>query len=76
MIDPKEQRNTKEGTNFAKYTGIAFQMLATIGVFAFIGHQIDKNRDSSKPIFTALLGLFGVIVSLVQVVRSLTKKDK
>ena len=76
MTDPKEQQNTKEATNFAKYTGIAFQMLATIGVFAFIGHKIDEGRKSEKPIFTALLGLLGVIVSLFQVVRSLNKKDK
>ena len=76
MTDPEEQQNTKQATNFAKYTGIAFQMLGTIGVFAFIGHQIDAHRKSEKPIFTALLGLLGVVVSLFQVVRSLTKKNK
>lgn len=61
-------------TNFAKYTGIAFQMLATIGIFAFIGYQIDKYNNSKQPIITALVTLIGVVVSLYQVIKSLTKK--
>lgn len=63
----------KKAASFAKYTGIAFQMLATIGVFAFIGYKIDEHRQSEKSIFTALLGLVGVVLSLYQVIRSLNK---
>ena len=63
----------KQLGNFVKYTGTAFQMLATIGVFAFIGYQIDSHRSSGKFIFTALLGVVGVALSLYQVIRSLNK---
>ncbi|MFD0939845.1 AtpZ/AtpI family protein [Pedobacter boryungensis] len=64
----------KQVSNFAKYTGIAFQMLATIGVFAFVGYKIDEHSGSTKSIYTAMLGLLGVIISLYMVIRSLTKK--
>lgn len=64
----------KNATNFAKYTGIAFQMLVTIGLFTYAGYQIDAYRGSKKPIFTALLSLAGVIISLYQVVRQLNHK--
>jgi len=73
MANSTDDQNKKQATNFARYSGIAFQMLATIGVFTFIGYQIDKNRGGTKLIFTAVFGLLAVIVSLYQVVRSLNK---
>ncbi len=73
MEEPENSSRGKKARNFAKYTGIAFQMLATIGVFAFIGYQIDQHRNGKKPIFMALLGLIGVVFSLYQVVQSVTK---
>lgn len=54
---------------------MGFQMLATIGVFAFAGYKIDQYRNNDKMIFTALLGLLGVIISLYQVIRQLNSKD-
>lgn len=58
----------------AKYSASAFQMLAIIAVFAFIGYKIDQYRETEKMLFTAILGLFGVIVSLYQIVKSVTRK--
>ncbi len=73
MINPESDQDKKEINNFAKYSGMAFQMLATIGVFTFIGYQIDKKYKGEQPVFTALLGFVGVIVSLFMTIRSLTK---
>jgi len=75
MTTPEDKQPKKLATNFAKYSGIAFQMLATIGLFSFIGYKIDQHRESSKFILTAILGLIGVIISLYQVVRSLNKDN-
>jgi len=54
---------------------MGFQMLATIGLFAFAGYKIDQYRNSEKLIFMALLGILGVVASLYQVVRQLNSKD-
>ncbi|RZJ64132.1 MAG: AtpZ/AtpI family protein [Flavobacterium sp.] len=75
MTNSEENQPKKQATNFAKYSGIAFQMLATIGLFSFVGYKIDEHRESTKFIFTAILGLVGVIISLYQVVRSLNKNN-
>lgn len=75
MTAPKKDNEIKEASNFAKYTGVAFQMLAIIGIMTFIGYQIDENRESKQQIFTAIFGLIGVVISLIQVVRSLTKNN-
>lgn len=73
----KQQKNSKEegsASSFVKYSSIGFQMLATIGVFAFIGYKIDEHQQNDKPLITAILSLIGVVVSLYQVVRQLSKK--
>jgi F0F1-type ATP synthase assembly protein I len=72
MTDNRKGKNT---TNFIKYTGMGFQMLAIIGLFAFAGYKIDGYRHSSKFIFMAIFGLVGVIISLYQVVRQLNSKE-
>ena len=38
--DLKDEK--KALTSYAKYTGAAFQMMAIIGVCAFIGYKIDE----------------------------------
>jgi len=69
MIDQKN----KPTPNYIKYSGIAFQMLVIIGVFVFIGYKIDERQGIDNFLFTAILGIVGVAVSLYQVIRSLNK---
>jgi F0F1-type ATP synthase assembly protein I len=49
-------------------------MIAVIGVFAYAGYKIDAHRNSKSPIFTAVLSLLGVVISLYQVVKQLNKE--
>lgn len=60
--------------NLVKYSGIGFQMLAVIGLFAFAGYKIDGYRHSHLPIFTAVFSLAGVVLSLYQVIKQLNKR--
>ncbi|AMJ67346.1 AtpZ/AtpI family protein [Hymenobacter sp. PAMC 26628] len=56
----------------AKYSGMAFQMLATIGLSAWAGTWLDGHYHTKTPWFTIGLMLAGVLVALYQVIRSLT----
>ena len=58
---------------FAKYSGLAFQMLAIIGGSAWLGTWLDSRFQSKNPWFTIGLLLVGVLVAVFQVIRSLTK---
>lgn len=71
MEDLNNDLKQKKATNFAKYTGMAFQMLITIGLITFIGYKIDESRKNDQMIFTAVFGLVGVLLSLFQIVRQL-----
>lgn len=48
-------------------------MVATVGIFVYIGHRIDKARDSEKPWFTLLLSVVGVIVAIYQLFKTFLK---
>ena len=60
---------------FAKYSGLAFQMLAIIGGSTWLGTWLDARYHSRNPWFTIGLMLLGVLVALFQVIRSLTRES-
>ena len=55
---------------YAKYTGLAVQMIVVIGVFAFVGYKIDESAAHQTKWVTATLALVGVFVSLYLVIRA------
>jgi F0F1-type ATP synthase assembly protein I len=59
--------------SYLQYSTLGFQMIAIIGVFAFIGYSIDEKKNSSTPLYTAFLSLAGVFIALYLVIRSLKK---
>ena len=61
--------------SFAKYSGVAFQMLATIGLSAWAGTWLDRHFQTKNPWWTIGLMLVGVLTALYQVIRGLTKGD-
>lgn len=65
---PAEQAN-----NVAKYSGIAFTMLAIIGLSAWAGIWLDAHFHNKTPYYTVGLMVLGLFVALYQVIRSLTK---
>ncbi len=67
-----KQRN--DANQYVRYSAMGFQMLAIIGVFAFVGYQLDQ-KEPGNYLWTALLSLLGVVLSLYQVIRGL-KKNK
>lgn len=69
----KDSRGKRMST-VMHFSGLGFQMIAVIGVFAYAGHLIDESRESAKPIFTAVLSIVGVGISLYSVIKSIIKK--
>ena len=59
--------------NYAKYSGIAFQMVAIIGIFTFVGYEIDQHAHNDPQWVTALLSLTGVCLSIFFTIRQLKK---
>jgi F0F1-type ATP synthase assembly protein I len=65
--DPESGRQIN---SYAKFSGVAFQMIAIIGVFAFAGYKIDESAGHTVKWVTATLSLIGVFIALYIVIRS------
>ncbi|OOQ59014.1 AtpZ/AtpI family protein [Mucilaginibacter pedocola] len=66
-------KGAREASSYAKYMGLAFQMIAVIGIFTFAGYKIDENTGHDTKWVTALLSLAGVFASLYLVIRAVRK---
>lgn len=69
----KSDTPAEQASNVAKYSGIAFQMLAIIGLSTWAGVWLDGRYQTKTPWYTVGLMLAGLFVALYQVIRSLTK---
>jgi len=70
----KNDTNDDDGggvNTIAKYTGIAFQMIAIIGIFTFAGYKIDQAAGHTTKWVTVVLSLSGVFVAMYIVIKSL-----
>jgi len=76
ITDPKRNKPVlkNDGSSYIYYTGLGFQMIATIGIFAFIGYKIDMAKGKEPGMYTAILSLVGVFVSLIGTIRSVMNK--
>lgn len=59
--------------DFGKYSGLAFQMLAIIGVMTWCGIKLDKILGLANPVFTVILSLLGVFAGIYTAVRDFIK---
>lgn len=63
----------KNLNNYARYSGMAFQMLVIILLGVFAGFKLDQWLQT-KPIFTVILSVISVFLSIYYVIRDLLRK--
>jgi F0F1-type ATP synthase assembly protein I len=66
-------QNKRTLSNYARYSSMAFQMLAIILLGMFAGYKLDQWLHI-KPILTIILSLSSVILAIYIVTRDLLKK--
>ena len=71
----KNRKNTENKgiRDFARYSGIAFQMIGIILVTTWGGVQLDKLTRYEKPVFTIILSLLGVFAAIYSAVKDFLK---
>jgi F0F1-type ATP synthase assembly protein I len=71
--EPKE--NNRQSLNaIARYSGMAFQIAASIIICLFLGKWLDSKFPLKFPVFTTVLTLFGVFLGVYFVIRDLLKQ--
>jgi len=75
---PLKKKNPKSLGNkgirdFARYSGIAFQMIGIILITTWGGIKLDKLTGFDKPVFTIILSLLGVFAAIYTAVKDFIK---
>lgn len=73
---PKQSKKGNPLNSYAKYSGIAVQMFAIIGIGSFIGVKIDDHYANENSLWTIILSLTSTIVAVVFVIRRIIANSK
>jgi F0F1-type ATP synthase assembly protein I len=76
--EPPKIKNLKSLRNkgikdFARYSGLAFQMIGIILVTVWGGVKLDKLTGWHTPVFTIVLSLLGVFAAIYTAVKDFIK---
>ncbi len=71
--NPKSKKN--QLNDYLRYSGMGFQMAAIIFVCTWGGKMIDKALDMKTPVFTLVLSLLSVVLSMYYFIKGIGKKE-
>lgn len=71
MNKPNPRKNLND---YARYSSLAFQMMAIIGVGIFGGMKLDKYLALKRPVFTVLFSVISVILAVYYAIKDFLKK--
>ena len=74
MQQPPKKENSLN--SYARYSAIAFQMFAIIGIGSFIGVKIDEYYGNENKLWTIILSLCSTILAVVFVIRRIIANSK
>jgi hypothetical protein len=69
---PEKQK--KQLSGYARYSSLAFQMFAIIGLGAFGGVKLDQWLHLEFPVFTLILSIVAVALSIYFAIKDLIRK--
>lgn len=76
---PKNKENLKREkqlNNYIKFSGIAFQMIAVICVFSYLGVWLDEKHFNNYSAYTIIFSLIGVVLAMYMVIKQVISMSK
>ncbi len=67
------KNTTEKSKSFVQYSGIAFQMLGTIGLGVWVGLKLDEWQQNPRHIWTIVLSLTAIGASLYLFIKQLIR---
>jgi len=68
--------NSQSANGFVRYSSIALQMVAVIGLFTFVGWKLDQWLKNEFPVFLLILSLSGVFIGIYTAIKDFLKTEK
>jgi hypothetical protein len=66
----------KQPNLFFKYGNLAIQMGAIIGLSTWGGQELDEHYDNNTPVFTIVLSLLGIALSMYLALKDFINPKK
>ena len=79
MTAPNESKNQKSSSKinaYAKFSGIAFQMIAVIGLGSYGGVKLDEIYPNQYAVFTIACSLLAVAMATYFVIKQVSDTSK
>jgi F0F1-type ATP synthase assembly protein I len=73
-MDNKNPKKSKPNNEILRYSGLAFQMIATICVGVAIGKIADHYLHTPKPYCTGICAVLFVALAMYQSIKDFIKK--
>lgn len=71
-----EKEKVKKGANsYLKWSGLAFQLLGSIGVFGWLGYRLDQYLGLKFPAFMLTFGFLAFGAVMYQVYKSVKNQE-
>ncbi len=74
--EKSDKKVRKHSNEYLKYSGMAFEMFAIMGIFVFAGTKLDDWMQTEKAWFTITGALVGTVVALVYTLRDFLVNKK
>ncbi|MBK7871619.1 MAG: AtpZ/AtpI family protein [Saprospiraceae bacterium] len=71
---PEDEDKRSQPVQYMKYTGMAFQMAATIAIGVLLGRFLDRRLHTEQAYFTALFALVFTVAAMYLAVKDFLKK--
>jgi len=70
----RQSNPIKPVNDYARYSTMAFQMIAIIGIGTWFGYKMDHWLNITKPIVVTIFALISVIGAIVYFIRESSNK--
>ncbi len=74
--ESNKSKKDKNQNTYLRFTSVAIQMGVIIGGFTYLGVFLDEKQSNKTPIWTIVLSLFGVVISMYLIFKEVQKMNK
>ena len=74
--DDQDRKRKDQANSYMRYTGMAFQMGATIFVGILLGQFLDRRMQTSRPYFTTLFAIVFTGAAVYLAIKDFLKNDQ
>jgi F0F1-type ATP synthase assembly protein I len=72
LQDDQNQKKNNPLSTYAQFSGIAFQMIAIIGIGVYLGIKLDEKYPNKYKLFTLILSLLAIGIALYSVIKQVS----